>query len=232
MFTSVEKINMKNNQKGFVIPLIIAIVVILATGGYLYYYANYNKPFEVITPNPSSSTTDNIVGNDRDEHGCIGSAGYSWCAVKNKCLREWEEKCEAIDTTNPVACTADATQCPDGSYVGRSSPKCEFICPANISTVSILSPNGGEILSIGSNYIVRWNDDSDAGNKNIYVINQTTNLISNIVADNFMRSSGIDGIYSYDWIISNSIVPGSYKLKICKSDVNECDLSDNYFTIN
>ena len=37
----------------------------------------------------------NIVGNDRDEHGCIGSAGYIWCEEKKKCLRSWEEKCEA-----------------------------------------------------------------------------------------------------------------------------------------
>lgn len=29
----------------------------------------------------------NIVGNDRDEHGCIASAGYSWCGIKQKCLR-------------------------------------------------------------------------------------------------------------------------------------------------
>ncbi len=25
-------------------------------------------------------------------------------------------------------CTADAMQCGDGSYVGRSGPKCEFVC--------------------------------------------------------------------------------------------------------
>ena len=37
----------------------------------------------------------NMVGNDRDGHGCIGSAGYSWCEIKQKCLRVWEEKCEA-----------------------------------------------------------------------------------------------------------------------------------------
>ena len=36
----------------------------------------------------------NIVGSDRDEYGCIGSAGYSWCAAKQKCLRVWEEACE------------------------------------------------------------------------------------------------------------------------------------------
>jgi hypothetical protein len=30
----------------------------------------------------------------------------------------------------PVACTMEAMQCPDGSYVGRSGPKCEFAaCP-------------------------------------------------------------------------------------------------------
>jgi hypothetical protein len=30
---------------------------------------------------------------------------------------------------NQVACTDEAQQCPDGSYVGRSGPKCEFVCP-------------------------------------------------------------------------------------------------------
>jgi hypothetical protein len=35
-----------------------------------------------------------IVGGDRDKHGCIGSAGYTWCEKKQKCIRPWEEKCE------------------------------------------------------------------------------------------------------------------------------------------
>jgi len=43
----------------------------------------------------SQQSTKRIMpGSDRDEHGCIGSAGYSWCAPKNKCLRTWEEKCQ------------------------------------------------------------------------------------------------------------------------------------------
>jgi hypothetical protein len=28
-----------------------------------------------------------------------------------------------------VACTMDAMQCPDGSYVGRTGANCEFVCP-------------------------------------------------------------------------------------------------------
>ena len=30
------------------------------------------------------------VGADRDEHGCIPSAGYRWCAKANECVRPWE----------------------------------------------------------------------------------------------------------------------------------------------
>ncbi len=37
-----------------------------------------------------------IVGNDKDEHGCIGSAGYQWCEEKQKCLRTWEEDCPSL----------------------------------------------------------------------------------------------------------------------------------------
>jgi hypothetical protein len=35
-----------------------------------------------------------LLGGDRDKHGCLGSAGYSWCEKKHKCIRPWEEKCE------------------------------------------------------------------------------------------------------------------------------------------
>jgi hypothetical protein len=37
-------------------------------------------------PNPVAP----IVGGDRDAHGCIGSAGYSWCQATNQCERPWE----------------------------------------------------------------------------------------------------------------------------------------------
>lgn len=32
-----------------------------------------------------------MMGNDRDPHGFIGSAGYTWSLVKNKCIRIFEE---------------------------------------------------------------------------------------------------------------------------------------------
>jgi len=31
-----------------------------------------------------------VVGADRDAQGCIGSAGYAWCAREARCVRPWE----------------------------------------------------------------------------------------------------------------------------------------------
>jgi hypothetical protein len=42
-----------------------------------------------------SQNNPQIIGGDKDAHGCLGSAGYTWCEVKQKCLRQWEEKCQS-----------------------------------------------------------------------------------------------------------------------------------------
>lgn len=63
------------------IAIAVAVLLIVAICGGVYYY--------IIHKNAG------ITGNDSDEHGCKGSAGYSWCAEKNECLRVWEEPCTA-----------------------------------------------------------------------------------------------------------------------------------------
>lgn len=42
-----------------------------------------NNTEEQATPSP-------MVGNDKDEHGCIASAGYTWSNAKNECVRLFE----------------------------------------------------------------------------------------------------------------------------------------------
>ena len=41
----------------------------------------------------------NMVGGDRDKHGCIGSAGYQWSEVQQDCIRLWEKgvRMNAVD---------------------------------------------------------------------------------------------------------------------------------------
>eukprot|EP00418_Pyrodinium_bahamense_P007017 CAMPEP_0179023364 /NCGR_PEP_ID=MMETSP0796-20121207/6890_1 /TAXON_ID=73915 /ORGANISM="Pyrodinium bahamense, Strain pbaha01" /LENGTH=269 /DNA_ID=CAMNT_0020719269 /DNA_START=70 /DNA_END=879 /DNA_ORIENTATION=+ len=36
------------------------------------------------------ATAASLLGGDRDEHGCIPSAGYSWCEAESSCIRPWE----------------------------------------------------------------------------------------------------------------------------------------------
>lgn len=43
----------------------------------------------------TSSPVQHIVGGDKDEYGCIGSAGYTWCEDLQKCIRPWEETCSS-----------------------------------------------------------------------------------------------------------------------------------------
>lgn len=39
---------------------------------------------------PAATPAPVVVGGDRDEHGCIASAGYQWCASISACARPWE----------------------------------------------------------------------------------------------------------------------------------------------
>lgn len=42
----------------------------------------------------------------------------------------------ATGTNSAVACTMDAKMCPNGTYVGRTGPNCQFVCPTGTSTAS------------------------------------------------------------------------------------------------
>ena len=43
-----------------------------------------NEPIPVEPP-PARA-----VGGERDEHGCLGAAGYVWCGREAACVRPWE----------------------------------------------------------------------------------------------------------------------------------------------
>jgi len=36
--------------------------------------------------NIPEGTDEPLVGGDKDDHGCIASAGYNWCEEKGKCV--------------------------------------------------------------------------------------------------------------------------------------------------
>ena len=79
----------QQSQKYFLLILLIAVLVI---GAGFYFWNN----------KPQTTPATPLVGGDKDSHGCIGSAGYTWCATKNKCLRVWEESCEISSDVYPT----------------------------------------------------------------------------------------------------------------------------------
>ncbi len=88
-----------NTQMKIIISLLIFFLVIV---GIVFFISQKKEStisernIQAISEIPTTSTP--IVGGDKDVHGCIGSAGYTWCEAKQKCLRVWEEKCEATST--------------------------------------------------------------------------------------------------------------------------------------
>jgi hypothetical protein len=80
------------------IIIAIIVLVVLVVGYFIIDGLNNNQ----VEPQ--------IVGGDKDEHGCIGSAGYSWCEAKGKCLRVFEELCEdqLIDLVQKIKENSDA----------------------------------------------------------------------------------------------------------------------------
>lgn len=75
---------------------VLAIFILgLATVSIIFYLSKRTDtlPEPVSSPLKPAETDEPIVGGDRDEHGCILSAGYSWCEEKQKCYRPWEEDC-------------------------------------------------------------------------------------------------------------------------------------------
>lgn len=88
-------------MKNFIFGM-LAVILVAGVGFAAYQYGKNSgqtvsaSRIPTVTPSVETvvSPTQPLVGNDSDEHGCKGSAGYTWCAEKNKCLRIWEEPCQ------------------------------------------------------------------------------------------------------------------------------------------
>jgi hypothetical protein len=96
-------------KKAIMLFLVVASVLVLA-GCTQPQEESAGSPHPNESPTPASvsvsgGVNESIVpGSDRDAHGCIPSAGYTWCEEKQECLRPWEGNCTASEEeTGPKA---------------------------------------------------------------------------------------------------------------------------------
>ena len=65
-----------------------------------------DTPATAGTPAETAAAAQQMPGSDRDEHGCIGSAGYQWSQVQKKCIRIFEAGTRLVSATDPNATLA------------------------------------------------------------------------------------------------------------------------------
>ena len=98
----------------------------------------------------SRSAYDDLVGNGRDEHGCLTSAGYQWSYAKNDCVRPWEagNRFESANNTLFLIFSEDST------YAEIFAPKQKNILCKRIKNRNVWEPSKGkERVSISNDVI-------------------------------------------------------------------------------
>jgi hypothetical protein len=98
------------------------------------------------------------------------------------------------------------------------------------NTISVVTPNGGENLQLGSTQTIRW---SYTGNSGQYV---KVDLLKGGVLNKTLSSRvsiGSGGSGTYSWKISSDSAPGNdYQIRITSASDSTCiDTSDNYFSM-
>lgn len=156
------------------------------------------------------------------------------------------------NTMPPIACTMDAKQCPDGTYVSRTGPKCEFASCPIYKSVTVTSPNGGEVWAKGTTQTIKWYDNfvtaqcpagticPEPTRKSYNIILLPYNQLCTestctqpVDREKYTIATNVFGS-SYDWMISTNLekIYGQYKIYVCRSSESEaCDSSNSYFTI-
>ncbi|MGB1142095.1 MAG: MliC family protein [Halioglobus sp.] len=88
------------------------------------------------TTNDASEATAAVPGSQRDDQGCITSAGYRWCERTGRCERPWElAQAQGFDNTD----VDFNTFCSTGNTTGK---RIRFDCERGESIEVIFSGDG------------------------------------------------------------------------------------------
>ena len=135
----------------------LAIILVLAVSMFLMLGCVSQPP--AAPPSVPSPSEPPVLGGDKDAHGCIGTAGYTWCEAKQKCLREWEENCTVASpavgngTVAPPA-TGNGTVAPPTFGNGTDSHGCNVSdgyvwCPDKSKCLRTREENCSSLLALG-----------------------------------------------------------------------------------
>lgn len=109
------------------------------------------------TPIQNDNRTTNLVGNDKDKHGCIGSAGYVWSEVMQDCIRPFESEIKLFSNSDKYSSFA--------AYIIPSEDN------KKIEIFLIEAPDGSIILDLQDDNTYKGKDSEGS----IYVVKHKGN---------------------------------------------------------
>ncbi|CAI8777535.1 hypothetical protein [Chryseobacterium sp. IT-36CA2] len=80
-----------------------------------------------------------VLGGDRDVHGCIGSAGYTYSQIKNNCIRTFDQKIKLKEVSTDKSYTTTTAV-----IFNKSMTKAEVFIPDGAAKSIILDKQGKE----------------------------------------------------------------------------------------
>lgn len=161
--------------------------------------------------------------------------------------QQQDSKVSDTNQNNLTVCTQDAIQCPDGSFVGRTGPDCEFVCPEIIKEnleIKSLNPLFGQI---GDYFELEgYNLLDSRGDQNIVIENSSgevgylgfgsprhLNIEKKYVVMSFELPNEVCTTMGTDLGVCTgdkfNIVPGNYEIYVVHGGLS--DLESNRITI-
>lgn len=117
--------------------------------------------FSTFTFAQSEKPASKVVGADRDKHGCIPSAGYTFSVIKNDCIRVFEQKTQLKEVNPKGSSTSNAAV-----IFSSDNKKAEIFVPKLKSGTLLTQTRGTKRSSVwkkgkfalyqkGDNYILK-----------------------------------------------------------------------------
>jgi hypothetical protein len=110
---------------------ICLVLVILVWPVFFSCTGNSIKKEESPKMRTDTSAKIKMAGNDVDEHGCKTSSGYQWSAIKNKCIKIFEDGTRL----NPLEAVADKTTAAYIVFSGDNNKAELFLPDGRSSTI-------------------------------------------------------------------------------------------------
>ncbi|OIO40758.1 hypothetical protein CO154_02305 [Candidatus Pacearchaeota archaeon CG_4_9_14_3_um_filter_31_7] len=99
-------------KKGVIITIVLIVVVLVIILAIRLFsneddwicdnrqWVKHGNPKDPMPTKPCGG----LIGGQRDEHGCLTPAGYSWNATEQECVKEWEKGEQRYQVTNFETC--------------------------------------------------------------------------------------------------------------------------------